>query len=62
MIIVKVTNNNIDQAIKQLRRKVRNIKQINSLRDRKEYTKPSIIKRLKKQKAKYVQSIKSKEQ
>lgn len=62
MIIVKVKNNNIDQAIKQLRRKVRNIKQINSLRDRKEYTKPSIIKRLKKQKAKYVQSIKSKEQ
>lgn len=62
MIIVKVKNNNIDQAIKQLRRKVRNIKQINSLRDRKEYTKPSTIRRLKKQKAEYVQSIKSKEQ
>ena len=62
MLIIKVKNNNIDQAIKQLRRKVQNTKQLNLLRDKKQHTKPSISKRLQKQKAVYIQKIKDKEQ
>ena len=62
MLIVKVKNNNIDQAIKKLRRKVKNTKQLISLRDRKQHTKPSVTKRLKKYKAVYIQKIKDKEQ
>jgi len=62
MLIIKVTNNNIDQAIKKLRRKVKNVKQLNSLRNKKQHTKPSVSKRLQKQKAVYIQKIKDKEQ
>jgi small subunit ribosomal protein S21 len=62
MLIIKVKNNNIDQAIKQLRRKVKNTKQLNLLRDKQQHTKPSISKRLQKQKAVYIQKIKDKEQ
>ena len=62
MLIIKVTNNNIDQAIKKLRRKVKNVKQLNSLRNKKQHIKPSVGKRLQKQKAVYIQKIKDKEQ
>ena len=62
MLIIKVTNNNIDQAIKKLRRKVKNVKQLNSLRNKKQHIKPSVRKRLQKQKAVYIQKIKDKEQ
>lgn len=62
MLIIKVKNNNIDQAIKKLRRKIKNVKQLKSLRDRKQHTKPSVSKRLQKQKAVYIQKIKDNEQ
>ncbi len=62
MLIIKVKNNNIDQAIKQLRRKVKNTKQLNLLRDKQQHMKPSISKRLQKQKAVYIQKIKDREQ
>lgn len=62
MLIVKVDKSGIERAIKKLRNKVRNTKQINLLRDGKEYTKPSVKKRLQKQKAKYIQKLKDSEQ
>ena len=62
VLIIKVKNNNIDQAIKKLRRKIKNVKQLKSLRDRKQHTKPSVSKRLQKQKAVYIQKIKDNEQ
>ena len=63
MLIVKMDKSgNIEKAIKKLRNKVRNTKQINRLRDNKEYVKPSVKKRLQKQKAVYIQKLKDQEQ
>ena len=58
MLIIKVDKGGIENAIKKLRRKVRNVKQINKLRENKEFTKPSVKKRLQKQKAVYIQKLK----
>ena len=62
MLIVKVDNSGIDRAIKKLRNKVKNTKQINLLRERQEFTKPSVKKRLEKKKAQYIQKLKDEEQ
>lgn len=62
MLIVKVDKSGIDRAIKKLRNKVRNTKQIDSLRERQEFTKPSVKKRLQKQKAQYIQKLKDEQQ
>ena len=48
MLKVNVKNGNIDKALKILKRKTRNVKQIVELRDNKEYTKPSEVNREKK--------------
>mgnify|MGYP005627971117 FL=1 len=56
MLIIEVDRGNIEKALKQYKRKVRNTKQINHLRDQQDFTKPSAKKRLKMQKAKYLQS------
>ena len=56
MLIIEVDRGNIEKALKQYKRKVRNTKQINQLRDQQDFTKPSAKKRLKMQKAKYLQS------
>jgi small subunit ribosomal protein S21 len=56
MLIIEVDRGNIEKALKQYKRKVRNTKQINHLRDQQDFTKPSVKKRLKMQKAKYLQS------
>jgi len=56
MLIIEVDKGNIERALKQYKRKVRNTKQINHLRDQQDFTKPSAKKRLKMQKAKYLQS------
>ena len=61
MLIVEVKNGNVEQALKKLKNKVRNVKQVKMLRDRQEFTKPSVSKRLQKQKAKYIQKLKEKE-
>ena len=45
MLIVKVKNGNINKALKVLKQKVRNTKQNQELRERKEYTKDSVKKR-----------------
>ena len=57
MLIIKVYKGGIEKAIKKLRRKVRNVKQINKLRENKQFTKPSVKKRLQKQKAVYIQKL-----
>ena len=44
---------NIDRAIKRYRRKVKNVKQKEELRERKHFTKPSQKKRLQLQKAQH---------
>jgi len=61
MLKVNVKNGNIDKALKLLKRKTRNVKQIVELRDNKEYTKPSEANREKKKKAIYVNKKKNKE-
>jgi small subunit ribosomal protein S21 len=57
MIKVLVKNGKLDPALKAWKRKVRNTKQLQQLRDRQEFTKPSTTKRLKKQKASYKQRM-----
>jgi small subunit ribosomal protein S21 len=56
MIIVPVkTPNSIEQALKQYKFKVYKTKQLEKLRERQEFTKPSVIKREQKKKAAYLQ-------
>lgn len=61
MLIIKVDNQNIENALKTLKRKTFATKQLKELRDRKEYVKPSVMKRSIKSKAKYRQSIQDNE-
>ena len=55
MLIVKEQKNNIDRAIKQMRRKVINTQLLKECRKRKHFTKPSIKRREEIQKATYIQ-------
>lgn len=56
MLKIKVVpGENIDRALKRYKRKVRNVKQLNELRGRKEYKKKSAIRRETIKKAKYKQ-------
>ena len=57
MIRVIVKNGKLDPALKIWKRTVRNTKQLQELRERKEFTKPSTKKRLKKQKASYKEKM-----
>jgi small subunit ribosomal protein S21 len=45
MLIVEIKGGNIESALKQYKRKVQSVKQVEQLRDRKEYIKPSITRR-----------------
>jgi len=58
MLIVEVVKGKIDKAIKLMRRKVNKTKLKQELRDNKHYTKKSEKKRIKIQKAKYIQNKK----
>jgi small subunit ribosomal protein S21 len=58
MLIIQVKNNNIELALKQYKRKVIKTKQLKKLRDQQDFTKPSVEKRLKFQKAKYLENKK----
>ena len=51
MLKVPVIKGNINRALKQFKKKFRDTKTLQKLRDRKEYTKPSIAKRQAKEKA-----------
>lgn len=54
MLIIPVKEGeNIDRAIKRYRRKYRNTKVLQEIRERKEYTKPSASKREQLKKAQY---------
>ncbi|MFO7702224.1 30S ribosomal protein S21 [Psychroflexus maritimus] len=58
MLIIKVKDGEkIDRALKRLKRKFRDTRVLQTLRDKKEFTKPSVLKRQKIKKAQYVQSI-----
>ena len=49
MLIVSVKGGNIEWALKDYKRKVQSTKQIEELRERKNFTKPSVRKRLQKE-------------
>jgi small subunit ribosomal protein S21 len=51
MLIIDVKDGNIERALKAYKNKVKSVKQIEQLRDRKEFEKPSVTKRINKQKA-----------
>ena len=56
MIIIPVKNEkSLEQALKQYKFKVSKTKQIQQLQERKEFVKPSVIKRVEKKKARYKQ-------
>lgn len=57
MLIIDVKKG-IDIALKQYKNKVHKVKQIQELRKRQEFVKPSVIKRGEILKAKYIQGIK----
>jgi small subunit ribosomal protein S21 len=59
MLIIEVKNGNIEQALKQYKRKVIKTKQIKNLRDRQQFTKKSVEKRDEFRKASYVQSLRT---
>lgn len=60
MLIVEVKKGNIEKALKDLKGKVIKTKQNSVLFQRKEFVKPSVIKREENKKAAYIQKIKSK--
>jgi len=63
MLIIKVKDGEkIDRALKRLKRKFRDTQVLQTLRDKKEFTKPSVLRRQQIKKAEYVQSIKDKQQ
>jgi small subunit ribosomal protein S21 len=55
MLIVEVKNDNVEKAIRKLRKKVIQTKQLKNLKERKEYTKKSVKRRNEIQKASYIQ-------
>lgn len=58
MLIIKIQKN-IETALKAYKSKVQKTKQIQQLRERQEFVKPSVKKRNQVQKAVYVQKIKN---
>jgi|APGre2960657373_1045057.scaffolds.fasta_scaffold575611_1 small subunit ribosomal protein S21 len=52
MLIINVKGGNIEAALKDYKKKVQNSKQIEQLRDRQTFTKPSVKNRLKMEEAK----------
>mgnify|MGYP003336902919 FL=1 len=52
MIIINVKGGNIEGALKEYKKKVQSTKQIEQLRERQTYTKPSVTKRLQREEAK----------
>lgn len=49
MLIVSVKGGNIEWALKEYKKKIQSTKQIEELRERKNFTKPSVKKRLQKE-------------
>jgi small subunit ribosomal protein S21 len=60
MIIIDVTKEkSLESALRAYKYKVQKVKQVQQLKDRKEFVKPSVTKRKEKLKAVYVQQIKN---
>ncbi len=55
-IIVK-EGENIDRALKRYKRKFRNVKVLQELRERKQFTKPSVARRAQIKKAAYIEQL-----
>lgn len=63
MLIIKVKDGEkIERALKRLKRKYRDTKVLQNLRDKKQFTKKSVEKRKQSQKAAYIQSLRDKEE
>lgn len=63
MIIIKRNEKeSIDKMLKRYKHKTKRIKQVQSIRDRKEYEKPSSVKRKQKLKAIYKQKLRSEQE
>ena len=63
MLIVKVKEGEkIERALKRMKRKYRNTKVLQNLRNNRYYTKPSVSRRKEVQKAAYIQSLRDKEE
>ncbi len=63
MLIIPVKDGeNIDRALKRFKRKFDRTKTMKKLRERKQFTKPSVLQRQQKMKAAYVQRKKSTEE
>ncbi|MDR6301887.1 30S ribosomal protein S21 [Mesonia maritima] len=62
MLVVKVKDGEkIERALKRMKRKFRDTKVLQNLRDNQYYTKKSVARRKQIQKASYIQSIRDKE-
>jgi small subunit ribosomal protein S21 len=63
MLIIPVKDGeNIDRALKRFKRKFDRTKTMKKLRERKQFNKPSVLKRKQLQKAQYVQAIRTSEE
>ena len=63
MIVIPIKEGeNIERALKKFKRKFDSTKTMKNLRDRKQFTKPSVTKRQQKLKAKYIQGIRTNEE
>ena len=63
MLIIPVKEGeNIDRALKRYKRKFDRTKTMRKLRDRKQFTKPSVARRAQRIKASYVQRLKTAEE
>jgi small subunit ribosomal protein S21 len=60
MLIIEIKNGNIEGALKSYKKKVQNVKQIEELRGRQTYVKPSVQKRLVSEEAKRKNKINNK--
>ncbi|MFT5890741.1 MAG: small subunit ribosomal protein S21 [Dokdonia sp.] len=62
MLIIPVKDGeNIDRALKRFKRKFDRTKTMRNLRERKQFTKPSVNRRREVQKAAYIQGLRDKE-
>ncbi len=62
MLVVQVKEGeNIERALKRYKRKFDRTKTLKQLRNRKTFLKPSVLNRAQNQKAKYIQSLRDKE-
>lgn len=63
MIIIPIKEGeNIDRALKRYKRKHRNVQIMNNLRERKQFTKKSVLRRREIQKAAYIQDLRNQEE